>query len=97
MLFFILSITYVTFLMSEYQNYLCKTNYDYPFQDPTLPTETRLDNLMSLLTREEKVITTVFSRYTLIAKDGDAIFFSSRSTCYGSMERRQVCLAERRC
>ena len=32
-------------------------NYDYPFQDPTLPVEMRLDNLMSLLTQEEKVMT----------------------------------------
>jgi hypothetical protein len=42
--------------MYEYHKYLCKLNYDYPFQDPTLPTDIRLDNLMSLLTPEEKVI-----------------------------------------
>jgi hypothetical protein len=41
----------------EYQKDLCKSNYDYPFQDPTLPVDVRLDNLMSLLTPEEKVIT----------------------------------------
>jgi hypothetical protein len=42
--------------MYEYRKDLCESNYDYPFQDPTLPTDVRLDNLMSLLTPEEKVI-----------------------------------------
>jgi len=42
--------------MYKYHKYSCKSNYDYPFQDPTLPTDVRLDNLMSLLTPEEKVI-----------------------------------------
>ncbi len=55
-LFFIFSIMYMTFYMYEYHKYLCKLNYDYPFQDPKLPTDVRLDNLMSLLTLEEKVI-----------------------------------------
>ncbi|CAM4875216.1 unnamed protein product [Rotaria socialis] len=54
-LFFILPIIYITFYMYEYHKYLCKSNYDYPFQDPTLPTDIRLDNLMSLLTPEEKI------------------------------------------
>jgi hypothetical protein len=47
---------YITFYMYKYHKYSCKSNYDYPFQDPTLPTDVRLDNLMSLLTPEEKVI-----------------------------------------
>ncbi len=42
--------------MYEYHKYVCKLNYDYPFQDPTLPIDIRLDNLMTLLTPEEKVI-----------------------------------------
>ncbi|CAF0851194.1 unnamed protein product [Adineta steineri] len=50
-LFFICSITY----MYNYYKYVCKSNYDYPFQDPTLPIDIRLDNLMSLLTPEEKI------------------------------------------
>jgi beta-glucosidase len=29
--------------------------YQYPFQDPDLPVETRIDNLVSLLTTEEKI------------------------------------------
>jgi len=32
-----------------------QTNYDYPFQNPTLSVEERVDNLVSLLTLEEKV------------------------------------------
>ncbi|WP_207425295.1 glycoside hydrolase family 3 C-terminal domain-containing protein [Pedobacter sp. SYSU D00535] len=32
-----------------------KTNYDYPFQDPDLPLEKRVDDLVSRLTLEEKV------------------------------------------
>jgi hypothetical protein len=56
-LFLIVSIIYITFcIYVEYHKYLCKLNYDYPFQDPTLPIDIRLDNLMSLLTPEEKVI-----------------------------------------
>ncbi|CAF4774721.1 unnamed protein product, partial [Rotaria sp. Silwood2] len=41
--------------MYKCHKYLCKLNYDYPFQDPTLPIDIRLDNLMSLLTPEEKI------------------------------------------
>ncbi len=43
------------FYMYEYRQNIPKSNYDYPFQDPTLPVNVRLDNLMSLLTPEEKV------------------------------------------
>lgn len=32
-----------------------KKTYDYPFRDPSLPTEERVENLISLLTPEEKV------------------------------------------
>ena len=32
-----------------------KTAYEYPFQDPSLPMEDRIDNLLSLLTPEEKI------------------------------------------
>ena len=32
-----------------------KTAYKYPFQDPSLPMEQRIDNLLSLLTPEEKI------------------------------------------
>ena len=32
-----------------------KVNYDYPFQNPKLPVEERVENLLSLLTPEEKV------------------------------------------
>lgn len=54
-LLFICLTTYIIFYIYKYDKYLCKSNYDYPFQDPTLPIDTRLDNLMSLLTPEEKV------------------------------------------
>lgn len=47
---FIFSIIYIMLHMYE-----CRSNYDYPFQDPTLPIDERLNNLMSLLTPEEKV------------------------------------------
>ena len=33
----------------------CTEKYDYPFQNPDLPVEERVDNLLSLLTLEEKV------------------------------------------
>jgi hypothetical protein len=52
----IFSIIYITFYIYEYHKYSCQLNYDYPFQDPTLPIDVRLENLMSLLTQEEKVI-----------------------------------------
>ncbi len=55
---FLFSVTwlYITFYLYEYRKHSHKSsNYDYPFQDPTLPVDVRLDNLMSLLTREEKV------------------------------------------
>src|SRR5579885_836070 len=29
--------------------------YQYPFQDPSLPTEQRIDNLLSLMTIDEKI------------------------------------------
>ncbi|MBQ2104577.1 MAG: hypothetical protein II478_05360, partial [Bacteroidales bacterium] len=32
-----------------------KTEYEYPFQNPKLSNEARVDNLISLLTPEEKV------------------------------------------
>ena len=48
-------IVYMLYYLYTYNEYLCQSNYDYPFQDPTLPTDVRLDNLMSLLTPEEKV------------------------------------------
>jgi len=32
----------------------CKTKYEYPFQDPELPIDERVENLISLLTLEEK-------------------------------------------
>ncbi len=32
-----------------------KTNYEYPFQNPKLPVDERVENLLSLLTPEEKV------------------------------------------
>ena len=32
-----------------------KKTYDFPFQDPSLPTEERIDDLLSLLTPEEKI------------------------------------------
>jgi len=32
-----------------------KTTYEYPFQDPALPMQERIDNLLSLLTPEEKI------------------------------------------
>lgn len=55
-LLFGFSLICLTFYIYEYHTYLCKSNYDYPFQDPTLPIDVRLNNLMSLLTLEEKVI-----------------------------------------
>jgi hypothetical protein len=82
LLFFIFSTICVTFHMYEYHKYLCGSNYDYPFQDPTLPTEIRLDNLMSLLTPEEKVIIKFI--FTII------FFLFLRLICYGWMEQRQV-------
>ncbi|CAF5135328.1 unnamed protein product, partial [Rotaria sp. Silwood1] len=54
-LLFIFVFIYITFRIYEYHKNLCKLNYDYPFQDPTLPIDIRLDNLMSLLTPEEKI------------------------------------------
>ena len=32
----------------------CETKYEYPFQNPNLPVDERVDNLISLLTLEEK-------------------------------------------
>lgn len=32
----------------------CETKYQYPFQNPDLPVEERVENLLSLLTLEEK-------------------------------------------
>ena len=32
-----------------------KTTYEYPFKDPSLPMDKRIDNLLSLLTPEEKI------------------------------------------
>ena len=63
---FTFTIIYITFYLYGHHKYLCKSNYDYPFQDPTLPTDVRLDNLMSLLTTEEKVI--ILSRMTNVTK-----------------------------
>ncbi|CAF3694914.1 unnamed protein product [Rotaria sp. Silwood1] len=54
-LLFIFAFIYITLRIYEYHKNLCKLNYDYPFQDPTLPIDIRLDNLMSLLTPEEKI------------------------------------------
>ncbi|UJR16581.1 hypothetical protein I4U23_003481 [Adineta vaga] len=54
-LLFLLVIICMIYYMYEHRIYLCKSNYDYPFQDPSLPVDTRLDNLMSLLTLAEKI------------------------------------------
>ena len=51
----ILPIVYIIYYLHGKNENVCQSNYDYPFQDPTLPTDVRLDNLMSLLTPEEKV------------------------------------------
>jgi hypothetical protein len=64
MIFFILAITYVIFLMSVHRDQPCNAKYEYPFQDPTLPTDVRLDNLMSLLTTTEKVIASLSLQYS---------------------------------
>ena len=55
MLLFLLAIIIMIFDLYEYHIYSYKPKYQYPFQDPSLPIDTRLDNLMSLLTTEEKV------------------------------------------
>jgi len=41
--------------MSEQFDNVSTCRFQFPFQDPDLPTETRIDNLISLLTLEEKV------------------------------------------
>jgi beta-glucosidase len=42
--------------MSDQLDNTSEGPYEFPFQDPDLPTETRIDNLISLLTTEEKVL-----------------------------------------
>ena len=34
---------------------LAQDHYQYPFQNPNLPTEQRIDNLLSLMTLQEKI------------------------------------------
>lgn len=48
---------YLTFTSYKFYKDFSKVNYDYvyPFQDPKLPIDVRLDNLMSLLTQDEKI------------------------------------------
>jgi beta-glucosidase len=38
-----------------FSSFLPKPKYDYPFQNPSLPIEKRVDNLVSLLTLDEKI------------------------------------------
>ena len=87
-LLFVVSITYITFYTYEFHKYLCKVSYDYPFQDPTLPIDTRLDNLMSLLTLEEKVIIVIytFTIILLIITIVASLLLFLRLICYGWME-----------
>ncbi len=47
---------YLTYYSYNFYKDFFKTRYDYLFQDPTLPIDIRLDNLMSLLTQREKVL-----------------------------------------
>ncbi|CAF1646600.1 unnamed protein product, partial [Didymodactylos carnosus] len=49
------AVLYISGSLYVYSRHRCKLVYDYPFQDPTLPVDVRLDNLMSLLTPEEKI------------------------------------------
>ncbi len=70
--------------MYEYRKDVCQLNYDYPFQDPTLPIDIRLDNLMSLLTPEEKVIIKFIFHNNLF------LLLLLRLICYGWMEQHQV-------
>jgi hypothetical protein len=79
----IFSIIYITFYIYEYHKYSCQLNYDYPFQDPTLPIDVRLENLMSLLTPEEKVILLIL---TIIIY----FYLFLRSICYGWVKQHQV-------
>lgn len=54
-LLLIFSNTYIKCFAHKNDKRVSKLSYDYPFQDPTLPVDVRLANLMSLLTPEEKV------------------------------------------
>ena len=38
-------------------SFLSAQTYEYPFQDPDLPEDVRIDNLLSLMTLEEKIAT----------------------------------------
>jgi beta-glucosidase len=54
---FIVISTYLFVIAASLLNvsFIEKTNYEFPFQDPTLPLEKRVDNLVSLLTLDEKI------------------------------------------
>lgn len=41
---------------------LAAQTYEYPFQNPDLPDEERIDNLLSLMTLEEKIATPSWRR-----------------------------------
>jgi len=88
-LFSTFSIICITIYMYQYHKDACQLNYDYPFQDPTLPIDIRLDNLMSLLTSEEKVIIKFIFYNNRINIDYYYILLL-RLICYGWMEEHQV-------
>jgi beta-glucosidase len=54
---FIVLSTYLAVITASLLNvsFIEKPTYEYPFQDPTLPIEKRVDNLVSLLTLDEKI------------------------------------------
>jgi len=58
--------------------------YQYPFQDPTLPAQTRIDNLVSLMTTQEKV--DLLGTQTAIPRLGVAGFGGSEGI-HGVVER----------
>ena len=78
---------YVTYASYKFYEDFFETNYDYPFQDPTLPIDVRLDNLMSLLTQDEKVFEHVvvvsfcFNKYSCC---------DCRLICFGRVQQHQV-------
>ncbi|MCQ2164105.1 MAG: glycoside hydrolase family 3 C-terminal domain-containing protein [Bacteroidales bacterium] len=69
--------------------FLCactQTNYQYPFQNPKLSPEKRVDNLMSLLTTEEK-ISLLLSDQPAIERLGIPAFNWGNEACHGICQK----------
>ncbi|MCQ2151212.1 MAG: hypothetical protein MJY46_05055, partial [Bacteroidales bacterium] len=61
-----------------------ETSYEYPFQDPSLSTEKRVDNLISLLTLEEKV-SMMINRSMAVERLGIPAYNWWGEACHGLM------------